>query len=291
MRLGWPSFILAASLFVTAVPGQRPVFPPGMVRIPGGTFTMGTDEGFPYEGPPHRVTVRPFLLDRHEVTVAEFARFVRATRYRTEAEKYGWSGVLLCDGKGWRKVDGADWRRPEGPKSRAKPGEPVVHVSWNDARAYAKWAGKRLPTEAEFEFAMRSGLEGKLFAWGDALVPKGQHRANLWQGEFPFSNRAEDGYKMRAPVGKFPPNVYGLFDIAGNVWEWCNDTFDPDYYANSPAKDPKGPVTGSEKVIRGGSWMCSENYCQGYRAAARSHSAPDSGLNNLGFRCARDIKS
>jgi formylglycine-generating enzyme required for sulfatase activity len=260
-----------------------------MVRIPGGTFTMGTDEGFPFEGPAHRVTLKPFLLDRTEVTVAEFARFVRAARYKTEAERYRWSGVLLCDGKGWRKVDGADWRHPEGPKSRAKPSEPVVHVSWNDARAYAKWAGKRLPTEAEFELAIRNGMEGKLYPWGDEFIAGAKHVANLWQGEFPRENLALDGFKERAPAGRFPANAYGLRDIVGNVWEWCSDAFDPDYYSVSPANNPKGPAKGGERVIRGGSWMCSENYCQGYRSAARSHSAPDSGLNNLGFRCAKDL--
>ena len=251
---------------------------------------MGSDEEMPFEGPAREVAVRSFWVDSREVTVGEFARFVGATGYETEAERLGWSGVFDTGEGEWRKVDGADWRRPEGPaRARADDGEPVTQVSWADAAAYARWAGKRLPTEAEWEYAARGGLEGRRYSWGDELRPGGRPAANWWQGHFPERNTAEDGFVGRAPVGCFEPNGYGLHDTAGNVWEWCADWFGADYYARGPAADPKGPAGGEERVIRGGSWMCSENYCTNYRVAARGHAAPDSGLNNLGFRCARDL--
>lgn len=277
--------VLAAA--VVAFPAGQAA-PRGMVLIKGGAFSMGTDRGHPHDGPAHEVTVGPFWMDSREVTVAEFARFVRATGYRTEAERYGWSGVFDIKSGRWTRSDGADWRHPEGAASSTADEEPVTQVSWNDAVAYARWAGKRLPTEAEFEFAARGGLEGKTYAWGDELRPAGRYRANWWQGVFPRRNTGEDGFMGRAPVGRFAPNGYGLYDMAGNVWEWCLDWFEAGYYARSPRVEPKGPPTGGEKVIRGGSWMCSENYCTGYRVAARSHATPDSGLNNLGFRCVRD---
>lgn len=259
-----------------------------MVLITGGTFSMGTSTGHPYEGPAHDVSVRSFWMDAREVTVKDFARFVKATGHKTEAERYGWSGVFDVGSAEWTKIDGADWRHPEGPKSTAAEDEPVTQVSWNDAAEYAAWAGKRLPTEAEWEFAARGGLQGRAYAWGDRLMPRGRHEANTWQGDFPRRNTGEDGYLRRAPVARFAPNGYGVYDMAGNVWEWCVDWFDGGYYSRSPRVDPRGPATGGERVIRGGSWMCSENYCTGYRVAARSHATPDSGLNNLGFRCARD---
>jgi formylglycine-generating enzyme required for sulfatase activity len=163
----------------------------------------------------------------------------------------------------------------------------VIHVSYADAEAYAKWANKRLPTEAEFEFAARGGKQTK-FSWGDELYPNGKCMANAWQGMFPLEDQGKDGFKGLAPVGSFPANPYGLYDITGNVWEWCSDWFDPEYYQHSPKENPKGPEKGTERVLRGGSWLCAENYCLGYRVAARNKTAPDSGLNNLGFRCVRD---
>lgn len=254
--------------------------------VPGGSFVMGTDDGFPYEGPAHSVTLPPFRIDRHEVTVEDFAVFVAATGHRTEAEAYGWSGVFDQQVHGWTKVDGADWQHPEGPAAPAAVGrEPVTQVSWADAVAYCRWRGARLPTEAEFERAARGGSRG-VYAWGDELVPGGKYQANVWQGHFPERNTAADGFAGRAPIESFAPNDLGLYDMTGNVWEWVADWYDPDYYAESPEQDPKGPASGSERGIRGGSFLCSENYCVGYRLAARSHSAPDSGLNNLGFRCA-----
>lgn len=259
-----------------------------MRLLPGGAFVMGTDEGLPHEAPAHAVEVRPFWIDTHELTVAQFAHFVAETGYRTEAERFGWSGVFDEAARAWRTVDGADWRRPDGPGSSAAEDEPVTQVSWNDADAYARWAGKRLPTEAEWEYAARGGLAGRTYAWGDELRPGGRLLANWWQGRFPDHNTGEDGYSARAPVGRFPPNGHGVHDMTGNVWEWCADWYDPAYYAGSPRRDPRGPASGRSRVLRGGSWLCSENFCSNYRVAGRSEAAPDSGLNNLGFRCVRD---
>jgi sulfatase modifying factor 1 len=260
----------------------------GMVLIKGGKFLMGTDDGMPFEAPIHEVSVKSFWIDRHEVTVAEFAKFVAATGYKTDAEKFGWSGAFNLKNVRWENTKGANWHHPDGPASESVANEPVCQVSWNDAAAYAKWAGKRLPTEAEWEFAARGGLVQKKYSWGDDLRPNGKPAANWWQGNFPDRNTEEDGFLRRAPVESFPANDYGLFDMAGNVWEWCADWYANDYYVNSSGDDPHGPEQGSERVIRGGSWMCAENFCSNYRVAARSQAAPDSGMNNLGFRCVRD---
>ena len=260
-----------------------------MVLINGGNFRMGTESGMPFEAPVHEVEVASFYIDQHEVTVAEFRKFVDSTGYQTDAERFGWSGVFNMETGAWEKVDGANWRQPEGPPSTAKIDEPVCQVSWNDAAAFAKWAGKRLPTEAEFEYAARGGLVGKTYAWGDELRPNGKPAANWWQGVFPDRNTHEDGFLSRAPVMSFPANGYAVYDMTGNVWEWCVDRFDEDYYQRSPAKDPTGPDSGEDRVIRGGSFLCAENYCSNYRVAGRSFATPDSGLNNLGFRCVRDV--
>lgn len=262
----------------------------GMIFIPGGTFLMGADDEMPYEAPVHQVTVKSFWMDKYEVTVAQFAEFVKATNYQTESERIGSSEVFDARLGVWRNLDGANWRHPEGPQSAAPANEPVTHVSWNDATAYAKWAGRRLPTEAEWEYAARGGLSGKKYIWGDELRPGGKPVANWWQGYFPLRNTGEDGFKGRAPVGSFAPNGYGLYDMTGNVWEWCADWFAERYYENSPAVDPRGPESGGERAMRGGSWLCSENYCTNFRPAARSHATPDSALNNTGFRCVRDVQ-
>ncbi len=259
----------------------------GMVLINRGTFRMGTDDGMPYEAPAHEVKVESFWIDKHEVTVTEFARFVAATKYQTDAEKFGWSGVFNLGNGEWEKVDGANWRHPDGPGSNALSTEPVCQVSWNDAVTYSKWAGKRLPTEAEWEFAARGGLVGKRYSWGDELRPEGKPVANWWQGHFPDQNTGEDGYIRRSPVASFRANGYGLYDMAGNVWEWCSDWYQDDFYMQTARDNPTGPAAGKERVIRGGSWMCAENFCTNYRVAARSHATPDSGLDNLGFRCVR----
>lgn len=264
--------------------------PDGMVFVKGGTFLMGANDGMPYEAPEHETSVRSFWMDEHETTVAEFAKFVAATGYRTEAEKFGWSGVFNLKTGEWERVDGADWRHPDGPQSEAAPDEPVCQVSWSDAEAYARWAGKRLPTEAEWEYAARGGLQGRKYAWGDELRPFGKPVANWWQGHFPEENTGEDGFIARAPVKSFQPNGYGLYDVAGNVWEWCADWYADDYYGKAARDNPPGPKQGTERVIRGGSWLCAENFCTNYRVAGRSHATPDSGLNNLGFRCARDAQ-
>ena len=262
----------------------------GMVFVEGGTFRMGAGDEMPDEAPAHEVAVAPFWIDAREVTVEEFSEFVTATGYRTDAERFGWSGVFDRESGGWTAVEGADWRHPEGPGSRAAPDEPVCQVSWRDAAGYARWAGKRLPTEAEWEYAARGGLAGRRYAWGDELRPGGRPVANWWQGSFPAHDSGEDGFRGRAPAGSFRPNGYGLHDVGGNVWEWCADWYAADYYAASPRENPRGPGAGSERVLRGGSWMCSENFCSNYRVAARSHATPDTGLDNLGFRCARDAR-
>jgi formylglycine-generating enzyme len=252
---------------------------------------MGSRDKAPDEAPVHEVVLGAFWIDRREVTVAEFGAFIAATRYRTEAERFGWSEVFDRARGEWTRVDGADWRHPDGPGSSGAPEEPVSQVSWNDAQAFARWAGKRLPTEAEWEYAARGGLAGRIYAWGDELRPGGRVMANWWQGVFPARDTGEDGYRGRAPVGRFPPNGYGLYDVIGNVWEWCADWYDPGYYRRSPRREPRGPATGQERVMRGGSWMCSENFCSNYRVASRSRATPDSGLNNVGFRCARDARA
>ncbi len=288
--------LLAGLALLGALPGCTRVraaapAPAEMVRIPGGTFRMGTDRGLPYEAPAHPVTVRPFYLDVHEVTNAQFRRFVEVTGYRTVAERWGWSGVFSFRTHGWEKRDGADWRHPEGAGSeiRGKDRYPVVQVAWEDAVAYARWAGKRLPTEAEWERAARGGLEGKTYVWGDDLTPGGKYQANFWQGPFPKRDEGGDGYRGLAPVCRFPPNGYGLYDMAGNAWEWVADWFNPAYYRVSPTDSPTGPDAGTERVIRGGSFLCAECYCRGYRVAARNKTTPDSATNHMGFRCARDL--
>ncbi len=265
------------------------------------------EEGYPADGelPRHIVTLSSFALDAAAVTNAAFATFVKATGYVTEAERYGSSMVFHLayrgdgsDVKGavagtpwWLDVAGACWRRPEGRDSDigARQNHPVVHVSHHDASAYAAWAGKRLPTEAEWEYAARGGLEGARFAWGDELTPRGRWVCNIFQGDFPRTNTLEDGYLTTAPVKKFPPNGRGLYQVAGNVWEWCADWFDADYYARSPESDPTGPSSGQLRVMRGGSYLCHDSYCNRYRVAARSATPPSSSAANLGFRCAATL--
>jgi formylglycine-generating enzyme required for sulfatase activity len=229
-----------------------------------------------------------------------FAAFIAATGYRTEAEVYGSSAVfhLLATAKNedilgaaagapwWLNVRGADWAHPTGPDSHWEdvPDHPAVHVSHNDAVAYCRWAGRRLPTEAEWEYAARGGLVGKRYAWGDDLTPDGVHRCNIWQGTFPKTNTVEDGYLGTAPVRSFPPNGYGLYEVAGNVWEWCSDWFLPRYYRNSPTDNPQGPTIGAGRVMRGGSYLCHDSYCNRYRVAARTSNTPESSSGNCGFR-------
>ena len=282
-----------------------------MAKLDGATFLMGTDlpEGFPAdgEGPVREVTVDPFHIDLHPVTNEQFTEFVRATQYKTEAERYGWSFVfhghleperyakLVSDNapgtRWWCKVDGADWRHPEGPDTAvtARPHHPVTHMSWHDATAYCGWAGKRLPTEAEWEFAARGGLEQRIYPWGDELEPGGVHMCNVWQGEFPMADTGADGYTAPSPVDAFPANGYGLVSVSGNAWEWCADWFEPFYHVTATRVNPVGPALGTRRAMRGGSYLCHRSYCNRYRIAARTSNTPDSSTTNITFRCVRDV--
>ena len=274
------------------------------LRIPAGTFTMGDSSGdrnaADGEVPLHEVTLDGFEIDATTVTNADFTRFVADTGYRTEAETFGFSAVFhlaveadpadimgQADGTPWWfGVHGADWTHPGGPRSSIedRADHPATHVSWNDAVAYCAWAGRRLPTEAEWEYAARGGLDGAKYPWGDAEVDAGGWRANIWQGTFPQANTLDDGWLTTAPVRTFEPNGYGLCQPVGNVWEWCQDWFDPNYYRNSPAASPAGPAQGSGRILRGGSYLCHISYCNRYRNSARSSNTPDSSMGNAGFR-------
>ncbi|MES2645874.1 MAG: formylglycine-generating enzyme family protein [Bacteroidota bacterium] len=308
----------------------------GMVLIPGGSFDMGADneQASEDEYPKHKVKVNPFYMDITEVTNQQFQRFVDATGYVTTAEsKPDWEElkktvppgtpkpadsllvaaslvfkasegpVDLTDySQWWSWVAGADWRHPEGPKSSIKSKEnfPVVQISWYDAQAYCKWAGKRLPTEAEWEFAARGKLNNNIYPWGNEHVNNGSPKANSWEGKFPYINDQKDGFLKYAPVKTFKCNGFGLFDMSGNVWEWCNDWYDHNYYQSLTSNinlNPAGPqksydpqdIYTPKKVLRGGSFLCNDTYCSGYRVARRMKSSPDTGLEHTGFRCVRDV--
>jgi formylglycine-generating enzyme required for sulfatase activity len=330
----------AASLFSATTPNKAAApgsAPAGMVWIPGGEFSMGNDdptsdricgghEHMRDARPVHRVYVDGFWMDKTEVTNEQFEKFVSATRYRTIAEiaptkeefptapkeNLVAGSTVFTPTKHpvplnnmfqwWRYQKGADWRHPEGPQSNLKGREkyPVVQVAYQDAVAYAKWAGKRLPTEAEWEFAARGGLSGRQYPWGDQLKPGGKWMANIYQGEFPVKDEGADGFVGIAPVGKFPPNGYGLYDMAGNVWEWCNDWYRADYYAqlasassDKVVRNPQGPDTSwdpsepqaKKRVQRGGSFLCTDQYCTRYMVGSRGKGDPSTGANHLGFRC------
>ena len=312
--------------------------PPGMVLVPSGSFNMGTAQELFAQGdipvrsgaeewPPHRVILDAFFMDETEVTNRQFKEFVDATGYKTQAERpfsqedypnakpedllpaafVMASLTKKVDIKTehhttwWKLTNGADWQHPEGPDSNLdrRWDHPVVNIAYEDAEAYAKWAGKRLPTEAEWEYAARGGLEGKLYPWGDELTPGGKHMANCWQGDFPNENTSEDGFSSSSPVKSFSPNGFGLFDMAGNVWEIVADQYEQGYYQKSPKFAPKGGVGESivkdgpvvhQRVIRGGSFLCNEGYCTGYRNAARQLSDDISSSYHTGFRCVKDIE-
>ncbi len=287
----------------------------GAVELPGGAFLMGAPpNGQPDqdgEGPVREVTLKPFAIDVHAVTNAQFAAFVEATDYVTEAERFGWSFVFrqhlsrqmarrlektnaVVQAPWWLAVPGARWDLPEGPGRdlRGREQHPAVHVSWNDAQAYCEWAGARLPTEAEWEYAARGGLEQAVYPWGDELEPGGEHRCNIWQGTFPDHDTGADGFTGTSPVDSFEPNGYGLYNCSGNVWEWTADWFSPDYHRQEDAAtrdNPTGPPTGTHRVQRGGSFLCHVSYCNRYRVAARTGNTPDSSTANSGFRCVRDL--
>ena len=275
------------------------------IDIPAGSFAMGDAQGdgkpADGEGPVHTVELDAFSIDATSVTTDAFARFVEATGYRTEAESFGFSAVFHlavaadksdvmgpADGTPWwYGVRGADWAHPAGPGSGldGTGDHPVVHVSWNDARAYCRWAGRRLPTEAEWERASRGGRESQRYPWGDELLDGERGwRCNIWQGRFPTRNTRADGWLTTAPVRSYQPNDFGLWQSVGNVWEWCADWYSPRYYASSPRRDPRGPRNGDQRVLRGGSYLCHDSYCNRYRNAARSQNTPDSSMGNAGFR-------
>lgn len=295
-----------------------------MVLIPGGKFQMGTDDpSFNDATPIHTVEITGFYMDAHEVTNAQFEKFVSETGYKTIAErpldpkdfpgipkeKLVASSAVFSPTNGpvslndplvwWQLVAGADWRHPKGIGSSivGHENEPVTQVCYLDAVAYATWAGKRLPTEAEWEYAARSGGNHRYY-WGDSLRPNGKWVANIFQGAFPYKNAEEDGYEGVAPIESYPPNGWGLYDMDGNVWEWCSDYYRPDYYANSSSKNPQGPANSLDpdepnvvkRVQRGGSFLCSDQYCIRYRAGSRGKGEESSASNNLGFRCVQDIK-
>ena len=308
-----------------------------MVLVPGGEFTMGTDseESWPDERPAHRVRVDAFWMDEHEVTNAQYRAFVEATGYLTTAERPPDVGEILQQSppgtppppkeslvpgslvftppahavppedyrQWWSWTPGASWKHPEGPLStvEGRGDHPVVHVSWDDAAAYARWAGDRLPTEAEWERAARGGLDGKRYVWGDQPPAAASVFANIWQGEFPHENTSRDGFARTAPVKSFPPNGFGLYDMAGNVWEWCSDWYRGDLYRSRESDkvidNPTGPDASStlgepdmpRRVQRGGSFLCSDSYCTRYRPSARHGGSPDTGMSHVGFRTARSI--
>ncbi|WP_081882124.1 formylglycine-generating enzyme family protein [Cryobacterium sp. MLB-32] len=270
--------------------------------VPAQYFLMGdsTDAGNPGdgEGPAHEVWVDAFQIDATTVTNSAFARFVAESGYRTEAETFGYSAVfhlaLAADPEDvlgqppqipwWLGVRGADWQHPGGPLSTldGRGEHPAVHVSWSDAAAYCVWAGRRLPTEAEWECASRGGLRGKVFPWGNDWGDR--FRCNTWQGVFPTLNTVDDGWLTTAPVREYSPNPYGLWQSVGNVWEWCSDWWDEDYYAQSPVRNPTGPRDGAQRAMRGGSFLCHDSYCNRYRNSARASNTPDSSAANIGFR-------
>jgi formylglycine-generating enzyme len=332
-----PAMPKAAAEFEPTVENKGPApstLPAGMVWIPGGEFSMGAKEDSSLNGvgmqatvdsrPIHRVYVDGFWMDKTDVTNAEFSRFVRATKYVTVAERKpraedfpGAPPENLVAGsvvfsppdhevplnnhfQWWSYVPGANWRHPEGPKSDLKQREnyPVVHVAYEDALAYAKWAGKRLPTEAEWEFAARGGLSGKLYPWGDEFRPSGKWMANTHQGKFPVHDTGEDGHVGITQVARYPANGYGLYDMAGNVWQWTSDWYRPDYYAQLTAsgveaRNPNGPdspfdpgePTEKKRVHRGGSFLCTDQYCSRYMVGTRGKGEISTGTNHLGFRC------
>ncbi|EFN76774.1 sulfatase-modifying factor 1 isoform X1 [Harpegnathos saltator] len=276
-----------------------------MVEIIAGTYFVGTNNPIfvvDGEGPKREVLLDSFYIDKYEVSNEEFAAFVSSTGYTTEAERFGdsfvFEGLLsqntkntikqaVAEAPWWLPVKKATWQHPEGPDSNitSRMDHPVVHVSWNDATAYCSWLGKRLPTEAEWEAACRGNISDRHYPWGNKIMPKDQHKVNIWQGEFPLRNTMEDGYKSTSPVTTFPQNKYGLHNIVGNVWEWTSDWWMTNH-SHDQQSNPTGPPSGTNKVKKGGSYLCHKNYCHRYRCAARSQNTPDTSAGNLGFRCA-----
>lgn len=292
--------------------GSNEISHDDMICLSGGSFMMGGEgkEIWPADGesPVREIDLNPFWVDACAVTNRQFAEFVKVSGYVTEVEGFGWSFVhhsqlskqerrtlesfRVSGLEWWYRVNGSDWRHPFGPKKDIcelqRLDHPVVHVTWNDAVAYAQWSGKRLPTEAEWEFACRGGLPQKLYPWGDELTPGKKHRCNIWQGEFPKNDRGEDGYRGTAPSRSFKPNGYGLHNMTGNVWEWVADWFCSSFHSSGQRQNPTGPSSGERKVMKGGSYLCHASYCNRYRCSARTSNTPDSSSGHLGFRCVAD---
>ncbi len=322
--------LVSSAQTVSAFPGAPQLVaddaPEGMVVVPGGVFEMGFDHAYQDETPVHRVRVKPFLLDATEVTNRQFAAFVEATGHVTQAERDGYSWAFVQGADDFQMIEDANWRQPEGAGSSYldQLGHPVVCVSWHDAAAFAEWAGKRLVTEAEWEYAARGGCEDQFVAdVVDGIEPHGgvsdagdpsstkkepvaanccagkvasrtltneiRIEANVWRGEWPTENRLEDDFFYTAPGGHYPANAYGVHDMIGNVWEWTADWYDAAYYESSPVDNPSGPTQGTLRVARGGSWFCSTNYCGAYSTHYRGSSPPEHTFNNVGFRCASDL--
>ena len=287
--------------------------PQGMVWIEPGEFIMGSDNGMPDEAPARKVEMSGFWIDTHEVTNQEFRAFVDATGYRTDAESFGNS--LVFDNSGansatllnplnwWQLIANANWQQPQGPEDSIenKADHPVVQVSYADAKAFCNWQDKTLPSEAQFEFAARGGIEGNQYSWGNQPAQHTHSQTNHWQGEFPLHNDNDDGFETTAPVGSFDANAYGLYDISGNVWEWVSDWYNPNSYAMDTDHNPKGVGKGdsfdpaepqlAKRGIRGGSFLCSENYCRGFRVSARMPADPKTSTNHTGFRCVKPHRS
>ena len=304
---GGLGFIGAIFVIDTQVLLEPAKTPEGMIWIENGSFIMGSDQGLLDERPAHKVNLNGFWIDQYEVTNAEFVKLVTETGYESYSEEvedslvfvspYLTPGQPLRPMSWWKLVANADWQHPEGEQDsiEGKENHPVVHVTYEDASAYCNWLDKELPTEAQFEYAARGGLEGEIYSWGSQ--PRHRHEAmtNHWQGNFPYHNENSDGHANTAPAGSFPPNNYGLYDITGNVWEWVSDWYHPNYYSNSPRRNPTGvpkaesldpnEPTLPKRSIRGGSFLCSENYCSGFRVSARMPAEPSSSTNHTGFRC------
>ena len=273
-------------LVATLPPGTE--VPTGMVFVPGGTLDMGADDGLPRERPVHQRKVQGFFMDEHPVTVGQFREFIAATGYRTQAEKFGDAAVFDLEARRWYLQVGATWEYPRGQVAGPAPDDhPVTQVSWNDAQAYCQWAGRRLPTEAEWEHAARNGQNTRdRYFWGHDIVDEaGHYQANIWQGSFPAHNSGVDGYLFTSPVGAFGANELGLTDLSGNVWEWCQDW----YQSYDPQRPEQVQTAKPERVMRGGSFMCDPSYCHGYRVSGRSGSTPETGLFHVGFRTVRDL--
>jgi sulfatase modifying factor 1 len=282
------SFLYSLILIFSACNREAPVAPEGMVYIEGGKATIGSDTGFPNESPEFTMKIESFFMDVNPVTIADFREFVIETGHVTSAEEFGNSTIYDFDSLKWELVDGATWEYPLGSGSeKAADNHPVTHVSWFDANAYAEWAGKRLPTEFEWEYAARKGIpKDQRYTWGNDLKDQNGYNANVWQGTFPGVNKGLDGFFLTSPVGQFGANINGLTDMGGNVWEWCSNVYAP--YENSPEKFR---ILEENKSLRGGSFMCDSSFCHGYIVSHRNYTTSESSLFHTGFRCVKDIST